>query len=366
MNAPQGKAYFIWRIPFCENGDVNAIANLAQQSGFTHLHIKVADGTYSYNLDNNGVDLVPPLITALRRKGISCWGWHYLYGNYPAQEADKAIQRINQLGLDGYALDVEGEYKEPGKDQAARTFMNRLRNSKPNFPVALCSYRYPTYHPQIPWTIFLEKCNYNMPQVYWEQAHNPGAQLRRCVSEFQAISPFRPIMPVGSAYIRGSWAPTTADILEFLQTAQALNLSAASFWEWSNTRRNLPEVWNLIRDYPWSSTPPPPDITQQYIEALNTRNPDSVLALYTSSAVHVNATRTIQGSVAIRAWYQTLFTQYLPNALFALTSSSGTGSARHFTWVASSTAGNVYNGSDVFGLSNNQVAYHYTYFTITP
>jgi hypothetical protein len=361
----QGKGYFIWRIPYCENGNVGAIVNLAQQSGFTHIMLKVADGAYRYNLDSQGTDLVPALVRALHDKGILVWGWHYLYGNYPINEAEIAIQRIKQLDLDGYALDVEAEYKAEGKEAAARTFMNRLRSSCPHLPVALCSYRYPSYHPQVPWEAFLEKCDYNMPQVYWEQSHNPGEQLARTVSEFQSISPFRPIIPVGSAYINGGWAPTLTDVLQFLQTAKNLSLSAANFWEWSNTRKNLPEIWNMIREFPWSPVPVPPDITQNYIQALNTKKPDSVLNLYSSSAVHVSAAKTIQGLVDIRAWYQTLLTKILPNANFNHTAFAASGNYRHLTWTASSTNGYVFNGSDTFGIYNDRIAYHYTYFSVS-
>ncbi len=361
----QGKGYFIWRIWTCENGDVNAIANLAQQANFTYVLIKVADGAYSYNIVNN-VDLVPPLIAALRQKGIQCWGWHYIYGNEPISEADKAIQRIGQLGLDGYVLDVEGEFKQPGKDAAARTFMKRLRSAYPTFPIALCSYRYPTYHPQVPWKEFLEPCDYNMPQVYWERAHNPADQLRRSVLEFQALSPFRPILPVGAAYRSGSWAASPTEVLDFLTTAQSLGLSAASFWEWSNTRKYLPQVWNIIRDYPWSFAPPSADISQILIDALNARNIDAVLALYLPDAVHVNAARTIQGLTALRAWYDSLLNQLLPNATFTHLAHSGQGSARWFSWRAVSPRGRVENGSDTLGLYQDKIAYHYTSFTIVP
>jgi hypothetical protein len=360
----QGKGYFVWRISACENGDVIAITNLAKQANYTHLLIKVADGVYSYNIESNGVDLAPPLVQALHAWNIQAWGWHYLYGDYPGIEADKAIERIKTLRLDGYALDVESEYKQPGKEEAARIFMNRLRYALPTFPVALCSYRFPSYHPQVPWAIFLENCDYNMPQVYWEQAHNPGEQLARCVREFMAMTPYRSILPVGSAYPRGSWTPTPDDILEFLQTTQSLNLSAASFWEWGNTRRNLPDDWEIICDFPWSTAPTPLDITQEYINALNTHNPDVLTNLYLPSAIHVNAARTIQGTTAIHTWYQTLLSQLLPNAAFVHTGFNGSGSARHLTWTATSSAGNVYNGSDTFGLYTGKIAYHYTFFTI--
>ncbi len=357
-----GKGYFIWQIPNCDNGVVDTIANLAQQCGFTHILIKVADGTYSYNVDSSGNDLVPPLVAALKARRITVWGWHYIYGNYPAKEANKAIERINNLGLAGYALDVEGEFKQAGKDEAAALFMTKLRNALPDFPVALCSYRYPSYHAKVPWKIFLERCDYNMPQVYWEQAHNPGAQLTRSVSEFQAMTPYRPIIPVGSAYVRGSWAPTTADILEFLQTAQNLGLTAANFWEWSNTRRNLPDVWNTIRDYDWSN-PLGPDMAQQLVDAWNSHNANQVTNLYASNGVHVNSARTVQGATAIYNWYQSLFS-LLPQATFTLTSSQGSNSSRHFTWRAVSSAGSVDDGNDTLGILNGKIVYHFTYFSV--
>ncbi|HEY5669413.1 MAG TPA: nuclear transport factor 2 family protein [Anaerolineales bacterium] len=364
----KGKGFFIWQIRNTEGGNASAIASLADQANLSHVLIKIADGTYSYNVNSSGVDLVPPVAQALRARGIQVWGWHYVYGDSPIDEANKAIQRIQQTNMQGYVIDAEGEYKQPGKDKAAAQFMSRLRSALPNFPIALCSYRYPSYHPQLPWKEFLEKCTYNMPQVYWVSAHNPGDQLRRSVSEFQAMTPFRPIIPVGSAYKSGSWAATASDVTEFLRTAQSLNLSAANFWEWANCRTYLPSVWNAIRDYKWDAEPPPPpptDITEQYITALNTHNPAQVVGLYTPAAVHVTAARTIQGTVAIQNWYQTLFTQLLPNASFTLVSFSGSGSSRHFTWTATSSAGKVNNGSDTLGLIEGKIAYHFSSFSIT-
>jgi hypothetical protein len=362
----QGKGMYIWRIANCQNGDANAIASLAKQADFSHVLIKIADGPGSFNIDlESGIDLAPPVAQALRSRGIQVYGWHYIYGNDPLGEANKAIQRLDQLDLDGYVIDAEGEFKQPGKAEAARKFMDRLRSALPSLPVAFCSYRFPSFHPQIPWREFLEKCDYNMPQVYWQSSHNPGEQLVRSVREFQAMSPSRPIIPVGSAYKSGAWAPTPAEMQEFLQTAQSLNLSAANFWEWANTRTHLPAVWDAIRDYPWSTVPPPQDITQQLVAAYNTHDPDRVTSLYTPTAVHITAARTVQGSAAIRTWYQSLFNELLPNATFTHTGYTGTASSRHFTWTATSNAGSVRNGNDTIGLLNGKISYHYTFFTVS-
>jgi hypothetical protein len=362
----QGKGFFIWKVRDCEGGDAQAIANLAKASGYTHIAVKVADGPYAYNINTTtGADLAAPVVQALRARGIRAWGWHYVYGSNPVGEANIAIQRIQALGLEGYIIDAEAEFKQPGRETAARTLMSRLRNTFPQFPLALTSYRFPSYHPQFPWKAFLEYCDFNMPQVYWEQAHNPDAQLRRCVSEFQALTPFRPIIPIGPAYKTGGWAPTPTDIVTFLDTARALNLSAASFFSWDECRRDLPQVWNAIASYSWAVQPPQPDISQQYIEALNSGNPEQVVSLYHNDAVHVTAARTIQGTEALRAWYITLLRQILPGARFTLTGFSGSGNTRHFNWTAQSSQGTVRDGSDTLGTIAGKIAYHYTSFTIS-
>lgn len=361
----EGKGWYIWQIRRCEGGIPAAIASVAVEAGLTHVLIKVADGTSPYNLDPvTGVDLVPPVIQALRSRGIQCWGWQYVYGYNPEGEGAIAVQRTLQLNLDGFVIDAEDQYKLPGRDAAARIYMNILRASLPTLPIALSSYRYPTYHPELPWVAFLEKCDYNMPQVYWVLAHNPGEQLIRSVREFEAIVPFRPIIPTGSAYVQGDWQATPEDIIEFLQTAQLLNLSAANFWEWGHTKLYVPELWDTVKNYPWENPPPVGDVVDNYFAALNAHSSLQAASLYHTEAVHVTPKRTIQGRAAIQNWYTTLFTQILVNASFVIVESSGDQSSRNFTWTATSDTGVVLNGSDSFGIVNNWIVYHYTSFDV--
>lgn len=360
-----GKGFFIWKIPNCEEGQTQLIASLAKQSQLTHVLIKIADTNYSYNVVN-GNDLVPGLAAALRARHIEVWGWHYVRGYNPIGEAEKAIERVRELDLDGYVIDAEGEYKEPGKADAAKRFMGRLRFGLPDTRVALCSYRYPSYHPQLPWREFLEKCDLNMPQVYWMFAHNAGEQLGRCVREFQSLTPFRPIHPVGSAYQQSGWQSSSSEVLDFLDTAKSLNLNSASFYSWDSCRASLPEVWDTVAGYDWEGQPPEQDVTALYIAALNSHLPDSVVNLYVPAAVHVTGARTVQGQAALRVWYHALFNSLLPNAVFTLTGYTGTGNSRHFTWTAVSSNGSVLDGKDTFGLQNGRIAYHYSFFSISP
>ena len=206
-----------------------------------------------------------------------------------------------------------------------------------------------------------------MPQVYWVQAHNPGAQIERTTKEFAARTPSRPIVPTGAAFRESGWQPTVAEVQEFLQASQRLNLSAANFWVWDDARSGvLPGVWEAIRayNYPGGGTSPK-DICQRLIVALNTRDPNQVVALYTPTAGHVTSARTVQGTEAIRTWYTSLFNQLLPNATFTLAGFSGTGPSRQLTWSATSSAGKVQNGSDTLGIINDQISYHFQNFTVT-
>ena len=360
-----GKGIFIWRIQDCHNGSVSEIAQKAVTASYSHVLIKIANGIYSYNFDwDKKIDLVPPLVQALKSKGIQVWGWHYLFGDQPEQEAQKAISRIRQLGVDGYVIDAEGHYK--GKYSSAKIFMNQLRAEINDIPVALSSYRYPSYHTTLPWNEFLKKCDLNMPQVYWMQSHNPGAQLKMSVSQFQNLTYKPPIFPTGAAFTEWGWTPKPLEVKEFMDTAKAMKMKGVNFWEWKSLYHDIPaEILYTIRDYDWGKKPQPPqDIAELFIHALNSHQADQVAALYKDQAVHITSERTIQGTNLIKSWYTTLFNQLLPNATFNLAGFTGTGNIRHINWTASSPSGNIQNGSDTMGILDNKIAYHFTEFTV--
>ena len=105
-----GKGFMIWKVRDCEGGNPDLISSEAHAAGFTHVLIKSADGTRPYNIDD-GVDKVPTVVQALKSRGIQTWGWHYVYGDNPVGEAQIAINRIQQLGLDGYAIVPKDKYE---------------------------------------------------------------------------------------------------------------------------------------------------------------------------------------------------------------------------------------------------------------
>jgi len=244
---PRGKGYYIWKAKNIAGGDPQAIAELAISAGLGHVLIKIADGTHNYNVS---VDL-PAIVAALKDAGLHVFGWHYLYGYAPAAEARKAIERVRYTGVDAYVMDVEGEFKEPGADVKARMFMSIFHDALPNMPVWLSTYRFPSYHPQVPYHEFIPFLAGVMPQMYWEGAHNPAEQLLRSYTEWKQLAPGLPYIPTGAAYQRGSWAATPKDVIAFLVKCRELALEGANFWEWVHARKNLPDVWRAIADFDW-------------------------------------------------------------------------------------------------------------------
>lgn len=253
-----GKGMYIWQVTACEVGDPLKIALTAQAAGLNHVLVKIADGGDGYNdALVGGVDQATAVVSALQRAGVQCWGWGYVYGDYPVAEADTAARRVRETGVTGYVIDAEGEYKRAGRAAAAVAYCDRLRKALPGVTLALSSYRYPSLHPELPWREFLSRVDYNIPQVYWMYASNPGAQLRRCVAEFTALPVRRPIIPTGAAWRQGTWSVTPAQAVEFLATAKSLGLAGANFWDWQHARSQLPAVWEAIASLDYGPEPVP-------------------------------------------------------------------------------------------------------------
>lgn len=254
-----GKGMWIWKVGICEGGDPDGqhanlvrIADKAQEAGLTHVLFKIANGVYNYNVSTD----LPRLVQLFNERGITPIGWHYVYGLDPIAEANKAAERVIQLGLPGYVIDAESEWKAPGMAAKAVTFMNRLKDRLPdNVWVGLSSFRYPVYHPEFPWQEFLTRVDLNLPQVYWMQAHNPAYQLNRCLGEFAALNArfgiHVPIFPVGAAFYEHGWQPTVAELQAFMQAAKDANLAGFNLWEWWFAASGIPELWPVIRDFNW-------------------------------------------------------------------------------------------------------------------
>lgn len=364
----KGKGYYMWQLPRCDDGDPVRIAARVKAAGLSHVLIKIVDGaSWDYNVDQErSIDLIPPVRSALREAGVEVWGWHYVRGDQPLAEAARAIHRIKDLGVDGYVIDAEQEYRDRKKAVAAGRFMEELRRYLPELPIALSSYRYPRSHSALPFEEFLAGCDYAMPQVYFEQAHDPEAQLQRSVDQYMNMRNARPLIPTAPTYKRGDWRPTPSEIQRLLQKAKDLGLTAANAWSYDFAARE--PYWDLfeaVADFEWEPEPPPQeDMPERLVAALNQHKPKAIAGLYHQRAAHVTGERTVVGKGQIKAWYQSMLKELLPQATFELTGKIASDSTRHFMWRAQSQSGQVLDGNDTLGLREGKILYHYSYFTI--
>lgn len=277
---PSGKGMFIWQLSWCAGGDPVRLANMARDAGLSWVVIKAADGVADFNQGGaawQGPNLLPGAVDALRATGIHVGGWQYIYGanklriSLAAREAEIAVGNIDRFNFDFWIIDPEGEYKRSGASAWANTYMIALRASCPGLSIGLCSYRYPTLHPELPWSDFLRRSDFHAPQVYWIGSHNPAYQLQRSVKELLALKVL-PVIPVGAGFYEPAykWQPTVADLNEFNVAAKTLNLPGITWWEWGEYGRGAeyhPDWWAAISAHDWGEPIPPPQSWEQRVDA---------------------------------------------------------------------------------------------------
>lgn len=275
MKLPRGKGIWIWQIWRLEGSTVDqvnydGIVDALVAAGVSHVYTKIADGTYPYNVKWSNYpywsgeileDFNLRLVSKLRDVGIDAYGWHYVRGYRPLDEARVAIERVKALNLDGYSIDAEWEYRNLDKADEARTFMAELHEGIPDVAVSLASYRYPDIHWELPWGAFLAGCDYVAQQLYWEQAHNPGWQLRRSLDQYRSLMQRLgiselPQHPIGSGYGRGDWIATPGDITEFLQVSRDEGRQSASLWSFDWMRARGLSLWEAFSNFTWEIQEP--------------------------------------------------------------------------------------------------------------
>lgn len=251
----EGLGFFIWNLRDMP-ADPGTLLSVLQPMGVKWLSLKVAEGQKPYNQitkygDSSTNDAYLKMyIGELQEAGIKVRGWHWPYVATPGACGDRAEERREKLGLDGYDLDIEGEWadkKTYGRAKAAEILLSKLHGG--NFEISLCSYRYPTNFPDVPWGKFVgsEKVDIMMPQVYWLQAHNPAEQIERSMLEYRALTD-KPFVPLGATFgvgkVGGSgfWETTSDDIKEFVATCKRLKFPAYGFysldWLYKNNRHD--------------------------------------------------------------------------------------------------------------------------------
>lgn len=357
-----GKGIYIWQLQRIAHGHVPTMVAKALDAGLTHVLIKVADGTTPYNSQ-----LLAPATEAFRAAGIQVWGWAWLWLRDPAAEAAVAAQIVTDLAMDGFI--VNAEHPAKGRYTESDLYIQTLRERVGDLPVGLSSYRYPQLHTALPWEVFLSRCDWNLPQVYWID-ELPADCLRRSLAQHQALPVARPVVPTGAAYGESYgnsyFRAEPAEITAFLDSVQAAGLPGANFWSWDWTEQYGPDLWQAIAGYEWPvAVEPLADVALRFWNALLAGDIDAATGLYHDNAVYISAGRMVQGPADIRALFAE-FLDRLPGARFVMDELREDGNVRFLRWSATSDAGQVMDGLETIGIRDGRIQYHSSTYYLIP
>ncbi len=218
-----GRGMWLWYVSASDGGNLSKIIATARSHGLTTLMIKAGDGSSPWSQFN------AQLVSTLHAAGLRVCAWQYVYGNYPASEAQIGAAAVHD-GADCLLIDAEAEYE--GKYVAAQTYMTDLRQAiGANFPVALASFPYVDYHPGLPYSVFLGPggAQFNTPQMYWEDIGTTVDSVYAHTMSYNQIYG-RTIIPLGQVY--GN--PPASAVMRFRLLSRAYGTPGVSWWDWQN------------------------------------------------------------------------------------------------------------------------------------
>lgn len=361
----KGKGIFLKNISDCRAGHVNQITDLVREANLSFIIIKIADGIEISNTDGSKDQYtLGELVASLRAQDISIWGWHHIYGQEPEKEASLAADRISHLSLDGYAVNADNEFQLPQSKTSASIFLNLLRQGIPNVPVALNSYKFPSIHPRFPWNVFLERCDYIIPQIFWFNAHHiASTQLQRSIKEYKSLAPFLPVFPCGPLIKKWGWVPYPDEIEEFMTTSQSLGLPGFCFYNLDNACSPLMEpLWKIFKDFSWQGQKKSLSFADRFIQALNSRDMNLVLSLYHEDASLMHGSNTSRGKRRFKKFFEKLFERVNLSDKFVLVNSIEIEDCTlNIQWqLVSENPENSMFSNDVIKLDSDKIITHYS------
>lgn len=220
-------AMWIWLLGATDNGSVPAIIAQAKADGIGTLIIKNGDGRTAWSQFN------PALVREIHAAGLKVCAWQYVYGNYPAAEAQIGYD-AKKDGADCLVIDAEVQYQ--GRYVAAQAYIKDLRKLiGKSYPVGLAGLPYIQYHTNFPYSIFLGSggAQFNVPQMYWIDIGTTVPYVYATTYEYNEIYQ-RPIFPLGQLYGDSEGSPNAESIGQFNTIAKEYKATGVSWWDFQS------------------------------------------------------------------------------------------------------------------------------------
>ena len=261
---PHGRGMFIHYLTQNRLPPPAQAAKMAKDAGFSWVAPKAQDGIGEFN-----VGLLDQYCEAFEGEGLEVWLWAWLYGadqlgrTQAKMEANRTADVCTRISPTGFIANPEVWFKRKGAAEWSNTYLTSVRTQVPDLSVGLCSYRFPSLHPEFPFRAWLggsTGVDFHAPEVYWEKSHNPAQQVVRSYNELKALAEL-PFVIVGSAYTAGGWEPTVPELHAFhdqvLRLIAAGDVVAECWWEWHFAAVRRPQFWQAIATHTWPEIVPP-------------------------------------------------------------------------------------------------------------
>lgn len=280
-----------WNTTDLWSGDPEPFVEFHKSIGAEAILIKAGNKTHPWQgLEHH--------IAAAKAAGLKIWLWWFYYGH--KDEERISADHAEELGADGLGFDIESQWERkvglPGNvgNKARRVRaeqMVRIVRQRFSGELALCSWWLPGSH-DTPVKVFLEGCDYNMPQWY-PIGRRTEAQIRdlidRSLEQYGRMANWLPskTIPVlasfGQSYkvrinfkYETRWWKITTPLMKYsYELAMARGCQGVSWWSLDyllgragheHPKQPEPLMIEMIRSF--GSAPPPPPEDPRYPEML--------------------------------------------------------------------------------------------------
>jgi hypothetical protein len=137
--------------------------------------------------------------------GIAVVGWGYIFDKRSRTDTAgivSAVQKALSAGCSGFVADVEEEVKNPATHAQLRDILVKIKAVVPPGTLGYTSFGNPEVHPEVPWEMLQEVCDYQQPQMYyglWSGKDNK-AEVENAFAQHKRMGlTLKPIYPIWTA-----------------------------------------------------------------------------------------------------------------------------------------------------------------------
>lgn len=215
-----------------------------------------------------GWQCTPDIINKFKTQGIEVWGWRYIFDRRSSTSTTgvvNAIRRAIGCGIQGFVFDVEQEVKNPGTHAKLREILMQAKQVIPNGCMGYTSFGAPDFHPEVPWRLLNERCDLQLPQIYFEKftfgSGTEGSEqeneneVTSCLEQHRRWGLDKPILPLWGSESDSQYPASKNELQKYLT-----KYPGSSIWRAPNAGERG-EAWkcnyNLFADIQTGDHPDP-------------------------------------------------------------------------------------------------------------